>query len=67
MGPVRTATTTLVANLSVTKPDGCFRISANGVNYLADYLARHRDWPMYGDFGKVDLYSRGCQPESDAL
>ncbi|MXX85411.1 MAG: fibronectin type III domain-containing protein [Acidobacteria bacterium] len=25
------------ANLSVTMPDECFRISANGVNYLADY------------------------------
>ena len=42
------------ANLSVTKPDGCFRISANGVNYLADYAIELAAVGSAVSWGSVD-------------
>ena len=53
------------ANLSVTKPDGCFRISANGVNYLADYsieLAAAGSAVSWGTVDWTKVYEEGANP-----
>ena len=42
------------ANLSVTLPDECFRISANGVNYLADYSVELAAVGSAVSWGSVD-------------
>ena len=56
------------ANLSVTKPDGCFRISANGVNYLADYsieLAAAGSAVSWGTVDWTKVYEEGANPFMD--
>ena len=42
------------ANLSVTMPDGCFRVSANGANYLADYTIELAAVGSAVSWGSVD-------------
>ena len=42
------------ANLSVTKPDNCFRIGANKINYLADYAIELAAKGSAVSWGSVD-------------
>ena len=57
------------ANLSVTKPDGCFRISAaSGANYLADYsieLAAAGSAVSWGTVDWTKVYEEGANPFMD--
>ena len=41
-------------NLSVAKPDNCFRVSANGINYLADYAIELAATGSAVSWGSVD-------------
>ena len=52
------------ANLTVTMPDECFRISANGANYLADYTIELAAVGSAVSWGAVD-WSKVFEEEED--